>query len=235
MKYFFTIGFVLTVAFNSYAQTEIFHSFLQENCSDVGVVSYKNAKANPENLNSYIAYLQKTKVQENWSANKEKAFWINAYNAYTIQLILDHYPLKSILDIRIKGKDAWNHRFAVVGGETYTLNEIEHEILRKKFTDPRIHVGVNCASFSCPPLFNIAFTEENIEEHLEQLMHTFVNDTHRNELTTKKVKLSKIFEWYQEDFVRDGSLIAYLQKYSEVPLTSKTKVRYLEYNWNLNE
>lgn len=235
MKYLLSLLFLLTIHFNSTAQTELFDAFLQENCSDEGVVSYKNAKENPKNLKQYISYLQKTKVQEDWSDNKEKAFWINAYNAYTIQLILDHYPLKSILDIRIKGKDAWNHRFAVVGGETYTLNEIEHEILRKKFVDPRIHVGVNCASFSCPPLFNSAFTEANIEAHLEQLMHTFVNDSKRNELSAKKVKLSKIFEWYQEDFVRDGSLISYLQKYSEVPLTSKTKVRYLEYNWNLNE
>ena len=79
---------------------------------------------------------RKFDIADSWSDAKEKAFWINAYNAYTIQLILDHYPLKSILKINKKGKDAWHYPFAVVGGKTYTLNDIEHEILRKKFEDP---------------------------------------------------------------------------------------------------
>ena len=160
---------------------------------------------------------------------------MNAYNAYTILLIVENYPVKSILKIQKNGKDAWHQNFAVVGGVSYTLNQIEHEILRKKFSDPRIHVGVNCASYSCPALPNYAFTEQNVDAKLQVLMKDFINDPSRNLITVKKVTLSKIFEWYKEDFTKNGSLIAYINTYTDLVLSKKTKVRYMEYNWNLNE
>ncbi len=233
MKSKIILAGLLFISVQLFAQTEDFDALLKENITDAGVVNYKTIDKNK--LKAYTNYLAATKVEESWSDTKEKAFWINAYNAYTIQLILDHYPLNSILKINKKGKDAWHYAFAVVGGKTYTLNDIEHEVLRKKFKDPRIHVGVNCASFSCPPIANFAFTENNVEEELEKLMKKFVNDSERNILTAKKVTLSKIFEWYKGDFTEKGSLVDYLSAYSNVKLTKKTKVRYLDYNWNLNE
>lgn len=139
------------------------------------------------------------------------------------------------MNISKRGKDAWHQKFVVVGGETFSLNDIEHQILRKKYPDPRIHVGVNCASFSCPPIANFAFTEANVETELERLMKKFINDPARNRITSKKITLSKIFEWYKGDFTKNGSLVTYINGYTEVELTKKTKVRYLEYNWNLNE
>jgi hypothetical protein len=185
-------------------------------------------------LNTYIDYLAATSPEKSWSINKQKAFWINAYNAYTIQLILDNYPLKSITKIKKKGKTAWKIPFAKVGNEVYTLDHIEHEILRKEVFDPKIHVGVNCASVSCPKLANIAFTEENIEAELTRLMKEFINDTSKNKLSEKKVQISSIFDWFKDDFSKNGSVIDYVNTFSEMEINSNAKITYLKYDWSLN-
>ncbi|MDG1804579.1 DUF547 domain-containing protein [Flavicella sp.] len=226
---------LLFVSTLSFGQEEGFDKLLKNNITEDGVVNYKGIIKERATLDAYIDYLKETNAEEKWSDHKAKAFYINAYNAYTILLIIDNYPLKSIMKINKGGKDAWHQKFVVVGGKTYSLNDIEHEILRKKYSDPRIHVGVNCASFSCPPIANFAFTEANVEAELERLMKKFINDPARNVITAKKITLSKIFEWYKGDFIKNGSLVAYINGYTEVELTKKTKVRYMEYNWNLNE
>ena len=151
----------LLLVFQANAQTTIFNDLLQEHVTKDGVVDYKNFDS--QKLKKYITYLEDTAPDISWSENKQKAFWINAYNAYTIYLILHAVhaeKITSIMDIKKEGKTAWKIPFAKVGGTTYTLDHIEHEILRKTLFDPRIHVGVNCASNSCPKLGNVAFTEE---------------------------------------------------------------------------
>ena len=140
----------LTFFINSFGQASIFNTLLKKHVNSTGFVDYKNLQKDEVKLDSYLAYLNKTVPQRNWPAAKTKAFWVNAYNAYTIKIILDNYPLKSILNIKKEGKDAWNIPFAKVGGKTYTLNHIEHQILRKNFNDRKIHVGVYCDSGSCP-------------------------------------------------------------------------------------
>lgn len=234
MKTLFTFSTLFLFIFSMNAQTEIYNALLQKHVDEKGNVAYKNFKNDESKLGEYISYLQKTTPKKDWSANKTKAFWINAYNAYTLQLILENYPIKSIMKIKKKGKDAWNIPFANVGGKNYTLNYIEHEILRKDFNDPRIHVGVNCASGSCPQLGNFAFTEDNIDIELKRLMKLFINDTTRNKITEKKIYISKIFEWFKGDFTKNGSLIDYLNNYSTIKINKKAKVRYLKYDWNLN-
>ena len=224
---------VLTFS-QGYAQTSIFNDLLQKNVTEDGIVDYKSLKENEAKLDNYITYLEKTSPEKSWSENKQKAFWINAYNAYTVKLILENYPLKSIMNIKKKGKDAWNIPFAKVGNKTYTLNHIEHEILRKNFNDPRIHVGVNCASGSCPQLGNFAFTEQNYETKTNKLMKKFVNDTSRNKISKKKVQISSIFDWFKGDFTENGSVIDYLNKYSDIKISSKAKISYLKYDWTLN-
>jgi len=216
------------------AQTSIFHELLQAHVDADGNVDYKAFKADEEKLDTYISYLEKTKPEKSWSSNKQKAFWINAYNAYTIKLILGKYPLNSIMKIKKKGKNAWNIPFAKVGGKVYTLDYIEHKLLRKKFPDPKIHVGVNCASGSCPKLSNVAFTEKNIDAELTKLMKVFINDASRNKLTKSKVQISKIFDWFKEDFTMDSSVIGFINKYSDVKIDEKAKVSFLEYDWSLN-
>lgn len=216
------------------AQTSIFNDVLQNHVTKNGIVDYKSFKNEEAKLDSFISYLENTSPDNSWSANKQKAFWINAYNAYTIKLILENYPLKSITDIKQDGKTAWKIPFAKVGGKTYTLDFIEHEILRKNFSDPKIHVGVNCASGSCPKLGNVAFTEENIETELTGLMKDFINDTSRNNLSKNKVQISEIFNWFKDDFTKNGSIIDFLNSYSETEISKKAKISYLKYDWTLN-
>ncbi|TCI84937.1 DUF547 domain-containing protein [Tenacibaculum sp. M341] len=217
------------------AQTTSFNSLLQQHVSKKGIVDYKGLKQNEDQLNSYLAYLKKTTPSSSWSKNKQKAFWINAYNAYTIKLILDNYPVKSITNIKKKGKNAWNISFAEVGGKTYTLDHIEHKILRKKLFDPRIHVGVNCASESCPKLHNKAFTEKNINAELDVLIKNFINDASRNKLEKKNsIQISEIFNWFKADFTKEGSVIDYINKYADEKIPNDAKIRFLPYKWNLN-
>ncbi|WP_298782494.1 DUF547 domain-containing protein [uncultured Polaribacter sp.] len=216
------------------AQTSIFNNLLQKHVSEKGIVDYKSLKNDKVELDSFISYLEVTSAKKSWSAAKTKAFWANAYNAYTLKIVLENYPLKSIIKIKKDGKDAWNIPFAKVGGKTYTLNQIEHDILRKNFKDPKIHVAVNCASGSCPQLGNFAFTEANYESKTEDLMKKFINDPKRNIISEKKVQISKLFEWYKADFTTEGSVIDYLNKYANVEIKSKAKIKYLTYNWNLN-
>lgn len=217
------------------AQTSIFNDLLQKHVSETGIVDYKSFKEDEKTLDTYLDYLRKTSPEKTWSENKQKAFWINAYNAYTIKLILKNYPLKSIMDINDKGKTAWKIPFAKVGGKIYTLDKIEHEILREKLFDPRIHVGVNCASISCPKLGNVAFTEENVNETLEKLMKEFINDSSRNKIAAKKIQISSIFDWFKDDFTKNGTVINYLNSYLETPINESTKITYLKYNWSLND
>ncbi|WBX73540.1 DUF547 domain-containing protein [Tenacibaculum pacificus] len=226
--------FSLTFFINSFGQTSTFDNLLKEHVNNKGIVNYKNLKKDEAKLDSYLSYLNKTSPQKKWTPSKTKAFWVNAYNAYTLKIILNNYPIKSILKIKEHKKDAWNISFAKVGGKTYTLNFIEHEILRKKFDDPKIHVAVNCASGSCPKLGNFAFTEANYETKTTELMKNFINDAKRNKISEKKVALSKIFEWFKDDFTKNGSLIDFLNTYSETKISKKATVNFLKYDWNLN-
>jgi hypothetical protein len=234
MEYKNILIVLFLLGFQTQAQTAIFNELLQKHVSNTGVVDYESFKKDESKLDNYISFLEKTSPANSWSKNKQKAFWINVYNAYTIKLILENYPLKSILDIKKKGETAWKIPFVKVDNTTYTLDHIEHEILRKTLFDPRIHVGVNCASGSCPKLGNIAFTEQNIEASLEQLMTAFINDSSRNKLSKNTIEISPIFEWFQEDFTKNGTLIDYLNRYSKTKINLIAKVSYLKYDWSLN-
>jgi hypothetical protein len=214
------------------AQTAIFNDLLQEHVTADGFVDYTSF--NKEKLERYLSYLERTSPEVTWSENKQKAFWINAYNAYTIKKILEYDALISIVNIKENNQTAWKIPFAKVGGKTYTLDYIEHEILRKNLFDPRIHVGVNCASNSCPKLGNIAFTEENIEATLENLMKVFINDSTKNKITKNKLQISSIFDWFQEDFIKNGTVIEYLNTYSKTTINKKIAIHYLKYDWSLN-
>lgn len=217
------------------AQTSIFDSLLQKNVDKTGRVDYQSLKNNETLLDNYLAYIQNNEPTKDWSSNKKKAFWINTYNAYTIKIILNNYPLKSIRDIKIDGKTAWKIPFVKVGQKRYTLDQIEHEILRKKFNDPRIHVGINCASVSCPRLWNFAFTEDNIASSLDNLMKEFINNTTRNKISKNNLEISEIFNWFSKDFIKNGTIINYLNTYAAIKISEKASIKYLTYDWSLNK
>jgi hypothetical protein len=225
---------LLFISIQSEAQTDVFNALLKTYVSKQGNVDYKGLRKNRALLDLYLKHLEKTVPGKKWSATKAKAFWINAYNAYTIKLILDSYPLKKITDIKRKGRNAWKIPFAVIGKKTYSLDYIEHKILRRWHDDPRIHVAINAASKSGPRFANYAFTTKNIEVKLEALMKEFINDTTKNKISSAKVEVSKMFEWYQEDFTIKHSLVDYINKYSDIQVNDGAEVLYMEYNWDLN-
>ncbi len=235
MRKIIIITCLLFISVQAQAQTDVFDALLKTYVDKKGNVDYRGLRKNRALLDIYLKHLEKTIPGKRWSSNKAKAFWINAYNAYTIKLILDSYPLKKITDIKRKGRNAWKIEMAVIGKKAYSLDYIEHKILRRWYDDPRIHAGINAASISGPQFVNFAFTEKNINSKLEELMKRFINDPTKNVIELDKVAVSKIFEWYQEDFTIKSTLIDYINKYSKVKANDNAEVVYLDYDWNLNE
>ncbi len=206
------------------------NTLLSKHVSKDGTVNYKGFKQDRVAFKAYLNKLGKNMPTQDWSKKDKLAYWMNVYNAFTVKLIIDNYPIKSIKDI----KNPWDLRFFKLGKKWYTLNDVEHRILRK-MGDPRIHFGINCASFSCPPLLNKAFTAQNVDQQLEKLTTAFINDPKQNTITTTKIQLSKIFLWFSKDFKKAGSLIDFLNKYSKVAISKNAKRSFKSYDWTLNE
>lgn len=205
-----------------------------------GFVHYAGFQKDSAALNQYLKTLEKAHPNDkNWTRSEQMAYWINAYNAYTIQLILRHHPVTSIKDIK-KGipfvNTVWDLKFIKIQGYTYDLNNIEHNILRPVFKDARIHAAINCASYSCPKLLNEAFNAKTLEQQLDAAMRGFVNDPLRNRIREDKVELSEIFKWFKSDFERDaGSVRAFINRYAQTPIKEKTDWDYIDYDWKLNK
>ncbi|MCB0802559.1 MAG: DUF547 domain-containing protein [Flavobacteriales bacterium] len=211
---------------------QIWNKLLKSNVSESGRVDYQGFINNQEQFYSYLNLLSKNEPSASWSKNEKMAFWINAYNAFTIKLIIENRPLKSIMEIN-KGQ-AWDIKFIKIGEKTLSLNNIEHDILRAKYSDARIHFAVNCASISCPRLYNSAFTASDLESQLNKLTKSFINNSEFNLITKNSIKISKIFEWYQEDFTKGESLIDFLNRYTTINISSTADITFIDYNWNLN-
>lgn len=212
----------------------IWDRLLQEFVSSSGKVNYKGLKMKEDTLDAYIMELRTIGPSKDWSSNERKAYYMNGYNAYTVKFVLRKYPVASVKDISFSGKDMWNVKLVALDNKTYTLNYIENSILRT-MGDPRIHFGINCASYSCPKLWNHAFTGSNVNSALTKLTKAYINDEKHNILSEKKIKISEIFQWYSTDFTKDQTLIEFLNKYSSVTINADAKVEYLDYNWNLND
>jgi hypothetical protein len=195
-----------------------------------GKVNYKGLKNDKAKLDAYLLALQNNPPQDGWTRNETMAFWINAYNAFTVKMILDNYPLTSIM--KLDGGKPWDKKWIKLGSKTYSLNNIENDILRPHYREARIHFAVNCAAKSCPPLLNKAWTADNLESNFDKQARAFVNNPKFNTISANRVKVSKIFEWYAADF---GNLIEFLNKFSTTRISPNAKVEYVEYDWGLNE
>lgn len=235
-------GLVFSIsAFTVQAQVshEIWDGLLKKHVTAEGFVNYKGFIKDSVQFNKYLKLLSSNHPRSSWPRDEQMAYWINAYNAFTVKLIVDHYPVASIKDIK-KGvpfvNTVWDIKFINIQGTLYDLNNIEHGILRKDFKDARIHAAVNCASFSCPKLWGEAFVAARLDRQLEDAMRAFVNDPLRNRVGADKADISQIFSWYSGDF-KDaaGSVQAYINRYAKVKLTSQGKIAYQDYNWQLNE
>jgi len=219
---------------------ELWDELLKENVNSDGTVDYKGFISEKKKLDQYLKLISENAPDRaTWSKEEQLAYWINAYNAFTVKLIVDHYPVKSIRDLGPSLKiplikDVWHYKFFSIGGKESSLDEIEHSILRKEFEEPRIHFAINCASVSCPPLLNEAFRPSKIDGQLTKVAGEFINGN-RNKITPNSIQISSIFSWFKEDFTKNGSLIDFLNKFIKVKINSGAKISYLDYNWNLNE
>ncbi|NRA93013.1 MAG: DUF547 domain-containing protein [Psychroserpens sp.] len=220
----------VTIPNKAIVDHSLWNELLQDHVSDDGKVSYSGLKSDKTKLYSYVTQLQESVPESTWSKDTTLAYWINAYNAFTVDLILRNYPLESIKDV----KDPWDQRLWKIGSKWYNLNDIEHQILRK-LEEPRIHFAIVCASVSCPNLANFAYTESELEAQLEQVTRTFLADPSKNIISENDLQLSKIFKWFSKDFKTNGSLIEFVNRYTEIDISETARKGYLDYNWDLNE
>lgn len=214
-------------------------SLLKKHVDESGNVDYAGLKEDETQLDAYLKVLSNHHPSASWNKNDQLAFWINAYNAFTVKLIVKHYPVKTIKELGgsiYKINTPWDIKFIKIGEETYDLNNIEHGIIRKEFNEPRIHFAVNCASVSCPKLRNEAYVGSKLEAQLEDQTKSFINNSTKNNIKKKTANLSKLFRWFKGDFEQGKtSVIDFINKYAGTKITKKTKIEYLDYDWNLNE
>jgi len=218
----------------------IWDTLLRQHVDDFGLVDYQGMMEDSNQLQQYLDLIRQNPPNDKkWSSAEQMAYWINAYNAFTVELILDYYPTASIKDIK-NGvpfvNTVWDIKFIKIGGEELDLNNIEHGILRKDFTDPRVHFALVCASMSCPKLQNFAFTADKLDEQLDQAAREFINEPFRNEIGGETIYLSKILDWYWGDFkAQYDDRYELVDQYTEEALDRTRPIEFLEYDWTLNE
>jgi hypothetical protein len=198
-------------------------------------------------LTAYLAELESVckKDLKKWSKNQRMAFWINVYNAYTVKLVIDNHPLKSIRKIGLLPGAAWREKIVPLKrlkGKDVSLSHVENDILRKRFREPRIHFALVCASESCPPILAEAYTAAKLNRQLENQTASFLKDNAHNRYDADKgvLYLSKIFNWYEKDFGKNqdqrllfvGDYLDELQ--SDLEKGKKIRIQYLPYDWSLN-
>ena len=204
---------------------------LKKYVNSEGLVNYSGFKNDSAKLDGYLKMLSEQKPSNDWNVQELLAYYINLYNAGTVKLIVENYPVKSIKDI----KGAWTKGFVSVGTKELSLGGIENGILRK-MNEPRIHFAINCASISCPKIMNEAYTAAKINEQLDRATKEFINSD-KNNISAASPKVSSIFDWYQKDFEINGKqdVIGYINQYSKTKINSSSTLAYKDYDWNLNE
>jgi hypothetical protein len=205
-----------------------------------GGVDYTGFKSDEDKLDRYLKVLEYTNLKT-LSRNELFAYYINAYNAWTIKLILGAYPgIKSIKDLGTFWKSPWEKKFVRIDGDVVTLDYIEHHILRPRFRDPRVHFAINCSAASCPPLRPAPYRGSSLDQQLDQSTRSFINNPDNYRLEDNIFYVSRIFEWFSEDFNDDvvGFYLKYAENDLKKRLTRKKNailVKYLHYDWSLND
>jgi len=242
---------LLLLNFEAFAQDAIYTPLLQKYVQN-GKVNYKELCKNPD-LPKYISFLE-TSDPESITNDKDRlAFWINAYNAYTLKIICDHYPVKSINDLHSGGlalgsvfkTTIWDKDIVVINHKNTSLNNIEHKIIRPEFKDFRIHFALVCAAKSCPALRSEAYEGSQLDQQLDDQAKLFLSDNSKNrfDVVTRKASISKIFDWYQKDFGNNkNELLLAISKYLPDQIRKniesapdKWEADYINYDWSLNE
>jgi len=203
-------------------------------------VDYAGFKSEEEKLDQYLKVLELTDLKR-LLREEQFAYYINAYNAWTIKLILSAYPgIKSIKDLGTFWKSPWKKKFVRMNGELLSLDDIEHHILRPRFKDPRVHFAINCSAVSCPPLRSEPYMGSSLDRQLDQATRSFINDPNSYRLEGDAFYVSRIFKWFAEDFNND--VLGFYLKYAREDLKKKLaekkdviQIKYLHYDWSLND
>jgi len=235
----FLIMGLTTTAFAVQGVDHSLYSGLLKKYVKDGVVNYQGFKNEESVLDKYLKVLEAVD-SKTLSRNEQFAFFINAYNAWTIKLILSGYPgIRSIKDMGSLFKSPWKKKISRIDGKIITLDDIEHNILRPRFKDPRVHFAINCAAKSCPPLRSEPYRVGDLEQQLEEMTRAFINDLKNNRLEDNTLYVSSIFKWFKEDF--NKNIIDFFLKYAKEDLKEqleankeKINVKYLDYDWSLN-
>jgi hypothetical protein len=204
-----------------------------------GRVDYGGFKSEESKLDDYLKTLEAVDSKR-LSRDEQFAFYANAYNAWTIKLILSGYPeVKSIKDLGSLFQSPWKKDIVRIDGEEMTLDNVEHDILRPRFKDARVHFAINCAAISCPPLRPEPFRGEILNAQLDDATRSFLNNPGSYKFDDNKFYVSRIFKWFGEDF--DHDVLGFYLKYAEGDLKRKLEagqgkldIRYLDYDWGLN-
>lgn len=235
---FLIMGLTTTTLAAQGVDHSLYAGLLEKYVKD-GVVNYQGFKNEESVLDKYLKVLEEVDSKI-LSRNEQFAFYANAYNAWTIKLILSDYPgIKSIKDLGSLFKSPWKKKICRIDGKIITLDDIEHNILRPRFKDPRVHFAINCAAKSCPPLRSEPYRGGELDQQLDEMTRAFINDLKSNRLEGHTLYVSSILKWFAEDFDKD--IVGFFLKYAKGDLKEqleankeKIKVKYLDYDWSLN-
>jgi hypothetical protein len=205
-----------------------------------GRVNYAGFKADQGRLDQYLSALERVEP-DRLNGEEAFAFYINAYNAWTIKLILTAYPgINSIKDLGSLFQSPWKKKFVRIHGKTLSLDQIEHDILRPRFKDPRVHFAINCASKSCPPLLSEPYRGDRLDAQLTRVTTDFLNQPANSRIENHQLWVSSIFKWFAEDFNHD--VVGFYLKYAQGELKQKLQavqdrieLKYVDYDWSLND
>ncbi len=225
---------------------QLFQDFLDHyvytDAEGINLVHYSQVSVKDKQaLNYYLDQLSQVKIDQ-YNRNEQLAYWINLYNALTIKTVLDHYPVKSILDIKLSGfftPGPWDAKLIKVENIPLSLNDIEHRIIRPIWNDPRTHYTLNCASYSCPNLSKQVYIGEKINSLLTKAATGYVNSSRGVMIQGKNLTVSKIYDWYQEDFGgNEQAVINHLILYASPSLKQQLlkfhQISAYDYHWQLN-
>ncbi|WP_350335784.1 DUF547 domain-containing protein [Coralliovum pocilloporae] len=222
---------------------DVLKKYVRKGRGGVNLFAYRSVSSSDKaKLDAYIKDMTALKISS-YNRNVQKAYWINLYNALTIQVVLDNKPVKSIRDIDISpglfADGPWGKKLVTIEGRKVSLNDIEHRILRPLWRDARIHYAVNCASIGCPNLQTRPFTGKTVNGQLSKGARDYVNNARGVSVKNGKVTVSKIYDWFYEDFGKsDKDVLNHILKYANADLKRQLqsigKIHDVKYDWSLN-
>lgn len=220
---------------------EQWDQLLHQYVDSQGKVNYRGWTESATSLKQWLGEISVVNLRDA-EPDQQLAFWLNLYNAAVIDQVLDQYPIDSIRPTFL-GMANWiaflqffQRKVVSVNQQPYSLNQIEHDTIRPQFQDPRVHFALVCAAIGCPLLRNQAYRPERVQQQLEDDAQRFINNPQKVRYEPPFLYCSKIFKWYEKDFLKDhASIPVYIQKYLSEPISTDCKIRYLNYDWSLNQ